>query len=543
MKRPLSPILFVAAVCCMMAAGCNVGKDKLADLDYAALNAQALEEYLQPVHPGVRGEVPFWNKYATKYIYAPVFDFDDVENAVGYTYTAEAGGQYLIFGNESPRAALSDIWAEIPVGPVTLTVQAHDGQGESLGAPQSCTFEKDNPFCGPYDPAPIGYRESAIRAAEFLHKSAIAQSWIPGPDPSMEYRLNCYACKIWSGTIQTECFLAKMKPEYRDEALDIARRAADFLIANAQPADAPLACFPPTYYNSPKGGGIEKVLELNRGNTMFLEAVYAATAMMDIYDATGDQKYLDLACNIAETYKKTQAEDGSWPVKVKYATGEPINEVRCLPALILQLAQRLGQRYGITGFEDMVARGEKWMKENIVKDFNFNGQFEDVSILDKEPYQNLTHCVAGDCIEYLMGKPECSEEDLALSQQMCRWAEDQFIRWHSEVIYEADALSARDSVFSTPFAFEQYVWKSPVDASISKVAQNFMYIYKATGDTLALAKAKALTDSLVKLQDPETGLIPTIPECVPDKDINDNWANCTYYSIETLMMMEAILDE
>ena len=152
MKKSFST---AAVLCCIMfLAACAGNKPKGPELDYEILNAQALEEYLQPIHPGIRGEVPFWNAFATKYIYAPAFDLDDVEGAAGYTYTAEAGGQFFIFGNESPRADLSEIWTELPVGPVTLTVQAHDAEGEALGEAQVRTFEKDNPFCGPYDPAP-----------------------------------------------------------------------------------------------------------------------------------------------------------------------------------------------------------------------------------------------------------------------------------------------------------------------------------------------------------------------------------------------------
>ena len=83
MKKPFSA---AAILCCIvLLAACVGNKSKGPELDYEALNAQALEEYLQPVHPGIRGEVPFWNKFATKYIYAPAVDIDEVENAVGYT--------------------------------------------------------------------------------------------------------------------------------------------------------------------------------------------------------------------------------------------------------------------------------------------------------------------------------------------------------------------------------------------------------------------------------------------------------------------------
>ncbi|MBP5504752.1 MAG: hypothetical protein J6X89_01460 [Bacteroidales bacterium] len=532
----------VAAVCCcMFIAGCN-GSSKVPELDYEALNAQALEEYLQPVHPGVRGEVPFWNKFSTKYIYAPVIDFDDVENAVGYTYTAEAGGQFFVFGSESPRTALSEIWNDIPVGPVTLTVQAYDGQGEHLGEPQSRTFEKDNPFCGPYDPAPRGYREAAIMTAKALHDSPLGRSWVAGGKPDTIYYYNCYPCKIWSGIAQTECFLAREVPEYYDAALQIARNACDGLIAFSQPEDAPLAFFPPTYYYADGWEEKSSVLRFNKGKTMFLEATYAANALLDLYDLTQEQKYFDHAVGIAKTYQKLQAEDGSWPVKVLYETAEPVNGARCLPADILMLANRLKVKYGVEGFEEMVEKGEKWMWDNTISGFNFDGQFEDVPIEDKVPYQNLTHCTAGDCMEYLMTKPEQSEKDLKACWEIARWAEDQFTRWHSEIEYEANALSAVDSVFSSPFVFEQYSWRNPVDASIAKVANNFMHLYNKTGDKLCLAKAKALVETLIKIQDPETGTMPTMPNSETKYSQDDIWANCVYYSIGTLMRMSEIYE-
>ena len=536
MKHSLSIIAAIA----LLATGCKPAS-KAIEFDYEALNAQALQEYLQPVHPGVAGEVPFWNKFSTKYIYAPVFNFDAVEGATNYCLSIPAGEEALFVCNASPVISLSPIWAELPVGWLEVTMNATDAEGKAVGEPVKLKFEKDNPFCGPYEPAPIGYREAAIRAAKALHDSPLGQSWSNPGKPDTTYFYNCYACKIWSGIAQTECFLAREVPEYHDAALQIARNACDGLMAFSQPEGAPLAFFPPTYYYGDNWEEKSSVLRFNRGKTMFLEPTYAANALLDLYDLVGDQKYLDHAVGIARTYQKLQAEDGSWPVKVMFETGEPVNGARCLPADILMVANRLKVKYGIEGFDDMVAKGEKWMWDNTISGFNFDGQFEDVPIEDKVPYQNLTHCTAGDCLEYLMTKPEQTERDLKACQEIARWAEDQFTRWHSAIEYDADALSAVDSVFSSPFVFEQYSWKNPVDASIAKVAINFMRIYKKTGDLLCLAKAKALVDTLVKIQDPETGMMPTLPNSETKFAQDDIWANCVYYSIRTLMMMDEIM--
>ncbi|MBO4558072.1 MAG: hypothetical protein J5693_05650 [Bacteroidales bacterium] len=542
----MTPHLRIAAAATVLAffsflMGCSTPTPP--EFDYDALNQQAAAEYLQPVHPGVKGEVPFWNGYSFKFIYAPAFDFEDVEGAAQYVYSATSGDTSLMFAAESPREALTPVWNSLPIGPVTLTVQAVDGDGQSLGSPQVREFERDNPFTGPYDPAPRGYREAALKAAEFIHKSIIARNWIKDTVPSLEYQLNCYPNKIWGGAIQLECFVARELPQYREEALTAARNAADALIRYAQGPDGPLPYFPPTYFGR-EGDSlvwyIKRVIDRNKDLTMFADAVMAADGLLDLYDTTKDKKYLDHACRIAETYRDKQAADGSWPVKVSWSTGESITSARCMPTTILTLAQRLRDRYRIKGFDNMIAVTEDWLWKNTISNFNFNGQFEDVNVADKATYQNLTNCVAVDCIDYLLQKRRPTEQEIASCVEMARFAEDQFTRWHSPVDEEADALCT--DAFSTPFVFEQYSFQCPIDDSTLGVARAFMRVYLATGDLLSLAKATALADSIVKIQDAESGCIPTsLNQSVKDP-ISEHWVNCTFNSIYTLLMLDDILN-
>ena len=119
------------AILCALIASCSRGG--IPEFDYEALNAQAAQEYLNPVHPGVRGETPFWNPYSFKFIYAPAFDFDDMEGAERYLYTAIAADGIHTFSADTPREALSPIWNDIPVGKVNLNVQAIGADGEPLG--------------------------------------------------------------------------------------------------------------------------------------------------------------------------------------------------------------------------------------------------------------------------------------------------------------------------------------------------------------------------------------------------------------------------
>ena len=188
----------------------------------------------------------------------------------------------------------------------------------------------------------------------------------------------------------------------------------------------------------------------------------------------------------------------------------------------------------------MIATTEAWLWENTIASFNFNGQFEDVTVADKATFQNLTNCIAVDCVDYFLSKPKPSKKEIAACLEMVRFAEDQFTRWHSPVAEDADADAGES--FTTPFVFEQYSFQCPIDASTVGVANAWMHIYETTGDLLALAKAKALVDSIVKIQDPECGCIPTSLYQDASVDISEHWVNCTYSSIQKLLRLDNILN-
>ena len=117
---------------CTLLCGCCGSDCGTADasLDYAAINAQAAEQYLRPIRPGYEGRNPFWNGFAKKFIYAPAFDFDEVAGAANYRFTVVPLGEETqaswSFTADSPKAALTPVWGEIPVGRVRLTVEGLD---------------------------------------------------------------------------------------------------------------------------------------------------------------------------------------------------------------------------------------------------------------------------------------------------------------------------------------------------------------------------------------------------------------------------------
>ena len=171
MKRILTPALLAA----MLLAGCQTTPE------HEVLNAQAAQEYLQPIRPGYEGRNPFWNKFSKKFIYAPAFDFPTAEGAVAYRFTVkpvdETNTAVWTFTAETPKAPLSPIWNDITPGDVVLTVEAMDADGNAVATVGERKFLRDFPFKGPYNDAVRDYKDAAKMAIYYIHMMPAVQSW------------------------------------------------------------------------------------------------------------------------------------------------------------------------------------------------------------------------------------------------------------------------------------------------------------------------------------------------------------------------------
>lgn len=518
----------VATLAAAVAALTIVGCSHPASDDLGALAGQ---EYLSPVHAG-NAERPFWNGFAKKFMYAPAFDFAEVEGATAYRYTiSNSEGRIAEFTAESPKAALSPVWNDIPVGQVTLVVEALDHEGKALQPVATRDFFRDYGFNPPYHAPVRGYRDAALMGMLYVHTMPQIQHWKSSTEPDMSYPHNTYPCKIIGATIQVETLLARELPHLRDEALAIARNAAQFLIDHSRKEGEPLAYFPPTYYKNLEAS---KRLE-NQGKTMTMEAAAAGEALLDLYDATGEQRYLDHAKGIADTYLRIQNADGSWPIKLDFATGEPVNNSKAMLAPLLLYLLRLENGYNMPQYAEARARGEAWMKSHIIDRFDMTGQFEDVTVLGLHPYENLTNCTASPYASYLLSR-NATDDEMAIAYELVRFSEDQFVYWDQP--RDQNGL-CRDAC---PCVFEQYKYAMPVDNSACNVANAMLSIYERTGDKLMLAKATALIDNITVVQCVNTGKIPTTWRLRLNYKPTF-WINCTYDSVAILLRMEALSQE
>lgn len=503
---------------------------QLPKLDYGSLNKQAAKEYLKPIHPGYEGRNPYWNAYATRFLYAPAFDFKENAKAKEYVYTVKADGKRYTFNAAKPNLSLAPIWNDIPAGNVELTVKGVDASGRSVGQVGSRTFFRDYPFVGPYNIPSLPYKEAAIQALRYIHNIPQIKKWTTQKEPDMSLELNQYPSKTVSGTIRCELLLAKYSPADSASALEIAKNAGEFLLGICWPADSALAGFPPTYYGGHSGSFEGNVVLRNQGKTMSMEACKAALAFLDLYDATGDSRYFNQVKTILATYAKLQGADGSIPIKLDIHTGKGVNDVCARLHPLLYVVKRMHDQYGLDDYEGMRKAAEHWMDNYAFEKFEMVGQFEDTPVEGLKPYENLSHWTGVPYAAYVLESGKATKEQIATVRDVINFGEDQFTIW------QLGKGSLGEGDWHVPAVEEQYFYRMPVDDSAASMATAWLDLWKVTGDKLALAKGIALINSITNVQK-ASGMIATAWDNNGGKESLTNfWISCCLGSVQALLL-------
>lgn len=503
------------------------------------LYQQAVEETLTPVHPGRPGQAPFWNEYSQRFIYVPSFDFKEITGATEYRYTAiaDSSGERYSFTAEKPWKPIVDIWDILPVGKIILTVEGLRGN-KIEGKSGNREFYKASPYHGPYHPIAVGYHESIDRFLHYLYNSPYIQYWLQENKPDPGYGLYCYPSKMIASVIRGMILFTDFtnNSSEKEKAMQIARISADYLMHISQPHGNPLEYFPPTY----TGPIYADMQDEYRGESladriMLIYPAVAAKAYLDLYDKIQDRIYLDAAVRIAETYRKLQLKNGSWHLLIYAANGDPVGHNYVVPTGVIGFFNRLMDEYNIDGFSSARDRALQFIQDNVVKQYNWEGQFEDQK--PSEKYKNLSKGQACAYALYLFRNYPDDEDKIRQALDLIRFAEDQFVIWDNS--NHIDSWGIKSDQWVTPCVLEQYNFYTPVNASSADMIEAFREAYVHTGNILYLAKAIALANTIIVTQNKETGHYPTY--LVRDLLDQEGWINCMVYTAQTINELDKFI--
>lgn len=504
--------------------------------------AEALAATAKPIHPGVPGQTPFWNKYSWQFIWAPAFDFKDIAGAAKYRFeiAPEGGGAPLTFVADHPWSPLSPVWTKVPVGYFTVTVKGLDGSGKVVGEPITAKHYRAQWFNGPYNVPPVmDYSQSASVALDHLLSQKFVQYWFDHKAPDPSYGLYRYPAKIWGALVVGAVTQAKLKagtPE-AEHMTQLARIIADKLLEVSFKPGTPLEYITPTYqragYESYFKGG-----KINTDSDLTISAIDGGIAFLEIYDLTHDPKYLKQAEGIARTLVKTQLPSGTWYTFMYPATGKPTYPNLAIPTAILNYYDRLMEQYHVTGLKQSRDRTLQWLMDNPVKTFDWQAQFEDTGV--HAPYRNQSREQACDLAVYLLNHRKDNPKYEPLAEELIRYAEDQFVVWEIPKIphvLQGKRVAEPDSVTAnwiTPTAQEQFTFWMPVSRTAAIMMNTYQVAYETTHKPIYLAKARSFANTFTKVQKAHNGEYPTMFTA----EKSNFWLNNLIYPARFMMIFD-----
>ena len=391
---------------------------------------------------------------------------------------------------------------------------------------------------GAYPPAARPYREAALKAFGYMTSLPAMRTLVETGEPEQTYQHNAYVSKTHAAHILQMLDFARAEPAKRAEALRFAKASAEYLLTQAEPADAPLAGWPPTYGRQPlRCSEADKVRNRQsmvgnepagavkyRGEVMLLYPADVGVAFVAYFRETKDVRFLNAAVRIAETYLKTRRPDGSWPLKMKLATGEPIGENTLVPNYPMSLFNALSGATGEAKWAQASDACFAWLETNPLADWNWDGQFEDIK--PEKPYANPTKHNAIDTVFEILRRFPDDPKRIAQCRAIVAFCEKRFVCW--------ERPESHPNWTDMPAVLEQYSCFVPIDASAAKMIRGYLALWRVTKDPVLLAKARALGDTLTRVQQPN-GRIPTFWTHDRYGEPIYDWLNCCGASAQALL--------
>ena len=226
-------------------------------------------------------------------------------------------------------------------------------------------------------------------------------------------------------------YYSRLEPKEAGNALELARRAADYLLSISFGKGHPLEGLPPTYsFEGLDAEAVNRVAPAAKdcvGTMMMIYPVSAAIAYLTLADATGDNKYFDAALKIAEYYKKTVLPSGSWYLLYDCESGKPLKDNVCVDFKFVNFFHMLYEKTKDACWHELEIGCYKYITERCLSTYNWEGQFEDVAVSGN--YRNLTHFTANNLIMYVSKNLRDDEVMTEEAKDLIRFVEDQFVVW------------------------------------------------------------------------------------------------------------------
>ncbi len=279
--------------------------------------------------------------------------------------------------------------------------------------------------------------------------------------------------------------VAEVVPDKAEHCRRIAIAVGDWLIKNRTPMSGAAPGMP---YTAMREGKFEYSSERDAINLS--RGAMPGMAMLQLFQHTGERKYLDYARHMADIFIRFIREDGSMPYRIRAATGEVVEEYTTGNVLVALFLDALNGLSPDKRWPDASRRIVRWVCEHPMRDFNWKACFEDVGEIT--PYANLSGMDALWVVRLLCRHASEDPQHVARARKLLRWVEDQFVNFGEEASMPIRA--------HWPTVREQWLCDYPMEAHSSNYARSCWELYRATGDETLRRKSVATLNAIVRSQ-------------------------------------------
>lgn len=510
-----------------------------------AMFAEYNSEITTAHHGGDYGR-PFWNVHASQFMYNPCFQFAPVPGCRRYLFTVTDCNQDThSFEADTPMSLLTPIWGDIPEGITQLKVEALNDDGKPWALVGGRTFFRLAPFAGKenYPPKARSYRDCALMAYAYIYSQPFIQHWLEHGTPDPDYTYNVYPSKTYTSVIRAMIKYARLEPAHADKAIRLAVNVADYLIGISFAEGTPLEGLPPTYYlgfREDPSKYDNQSAEKRMDNLMMIYPAETGSAYLELWKATGEDRFFGAAKKIADFYRDHVQPNGSWYLFLSVKTGENTVPNYCIPDHIMDFLHEMYEHTQESVWKELEQGCYTYMVKNCLEPYNWEGQFEDSPF--SVHYSNLSNVPATRMVKYLAENKADDAEIIAEAEDLMRFIEDQFVVWGNFAPWNhrMDLVKLRGEIseWTSPAGLEQYRWAMPIDSSTASILSAFLALYKVNGKPALLEKACVLGDAITRMQNPKNGLIPTH---WMDENCSENggnfWINCMIHTANTIFVL------
>jgi len=477
-----------------------------------------------------------WNAYSSRFVVPPRLEWEYSAD-VGY-YRVRIADRAAVIADKivkEPRWDLSDTWEQLPYERLDLLIEAFDRNGHGMLSLhrhfrkcQGCDVKRQQPL--DWEGAilrNIAYLlEPAQDDVEEYEKGLPRFCW-RSIEHSVTRRRGNFAYPALHNPSFIFAFLnyAEMFPSASNavEAKKQAKEYGDWLLEHRHPEEYVCSLFPfSTIGNGQYKGGCE-----DRAITLF-RAARVGEAMLALYGAFKEEKYLNYARHLGGVFARLQRDDGSWPYRVDPETGEVKEEYTSSAIVPAQFLEDLDRTLSSSEFVAVVAKAVDWMLNNPVRTFLWQGQCEDIS--KQLPFRNLEQIDVNDTIRYLAFHAPHNAEYMEIAKKLNSFIEDQFVLWAEE-----DGFPK----CPTPSVLEQYVCYQPMEAHTGTWLLSLLAIYERTHEESFLIRAVAAGNAIVRGQSSNGPFSTWGYDRRFDRPLELwNWPGCNAVASSALMILQ-----